>query len=419
MSGAPIVDQQVMRTVVERIVQDTPVTDIHTHLYAPAFGDMLLSGIDELLTYHYLVAEAFRWLEMPYDVFWAMPKQQQADLIWQTLFLDRSPVSEACRGVVTTLQRLGLDMSDRNLNAVRATWDALQRAERIDRVFTTAGVESVIMTNDPFDANESEIWRNGPSHDLRFRTALRLDTLLNDWSAACRQLQMHGYQVAPVLDAAGLEEIRRFLRAWITCMQALYLAVSLPPTFTFPDESDRGVLLRECVLPVCQEFNRPLALMSGVQRGVNPALHMAGDGLGHVDLATLTALCQEHPHNKFLVTLLAREDQYALCVLARKFRNLLPFGCWWFLNTPAQIKATTRMRLELLGLSFIPQHSDARVLEQLVYKWTHARTVIADVLTQHYGNLFAAGWPMTEDDIQRDVAGLFGGNFWCYLDARV
>ena len=38
---------------VSRIVQATPVHDIHTHLYDPAQGEMLLWGIDELLVYHY------------------------------------------------------------------------------------------------------------------------------------------------------------------------------------------------------------------------------------------------------------------------------------------------------------------------------------------------------------------------------
>jgi hypothetical protein len=45
---------------VGKIVDATPVTDIHTHLYPPAFGSLLLWGLDDLLTYHYLVAEVFR-----------------------------------------------------------------------------------------------------------------------------------------------------------------------------------------------------------------------------------------------------------------------------------------------------------------------------------------------------------------------
>src|SRR5437763_10592269 len=88
---------------IEEIVASTPIVDIHTHLYDPAFKDLLLWGIDELLVYHYLVAEAFRYFEMPFDKFWNLPKPAQAELIWEELFIKHSPISEACRGVLTTL----------------------------------------------------------------------------------------------------------------------------------------------------------------------------------------------------------------------------------------------------------------------------------------------------------------------------
>ena len=104
---------------IEKTVASTPVYDIHTHLYDPAFGELLLWGIDDLLVYHYLVAEAFRQFDIPYDRFWAMSKQQQADAIWDALFLKHSPISEACRGVLTTLNRLGLDVKKRDRKSTR------------------------------------------------------------------------------------------------------------------------------------------------------------------------------------------------------------------------------------------------------------------------------------------------------------
>ncbi len=64
---------------VEEAVTRTPISDIHTHLYDPAFGKLLLWGIDELLIYHYLVAETFRYLDMPFEKFWALPKTRQAE----------------------------------------------------------------------------------------------------------------------------------------------------------------------------------------------------------------------------------------------------------------------------------------------------------------------------------------------------
>ena len=84
------------------------------------------------------------------------------------------------------------------------------------------------------------------------------------------------------------------------------------------------------------------------------------------------------------VTFLARENQHEAAVAARKFGNLMLFGCWWFVNNPSLIDEITRMRVELLGTSFIPQHSDARVLDQLIYKWDHSRKIVAKVLTDKF-----------------------------------
>src|SRR2546426_8512435 len=113
---------------IEQIVLSAPMVDIHTHLYDPAFKELLLWGIDDLLVYHYLVAESFRLFDLSYDQFWSLSKSAQANLIWKALFLEHSPLSEACRGVLTTLHALGLDVKKRDLPAVRR-WFAEQRSE--------------------------------------------------------------------------------------------------------------------------------------------------------------------------------------------------------------------------------------------------------------------------------------------------
>jgi hypothetical protein len=69
------------------------------------------------------------------------------------------------------------------------------------------------------------------------------------------------------------------------------------------------------------------------------------------------------------------------------------------------------MRLELLGLSFTAQHSDARVLDQVIYKWTHFRQVLAQVLVDKFTALAQTGWQITRAEIERDVKDLFGGAF--------
>ncbi len=45
--------------IVSTVVKETPVIDLHTHLFPQSHGKLMLYGIDELLTYHYLVAEYF------------------------------------------------------------------------------------------------------------------------------------------------------------------------------------------------------------------------------------------------------------------------------------------------------------------------------------------------------------------------
>ena len=107
-----------------------------------------------------------------------------------------------------------------------------------------------------------------------------------------------------------------------------------------------------------------------------------------------------------------QDVEHELCVLARKFRNLMVFGCWWFMNNPSLIEETTRMRIEMLGPGFIPQHSDARILEQVVYKWDHSRRTIALVLADKYGDLLETGWRVGEEEIERDVKALLDDNFW-------
>jgi len=165
------------------------------------------------------------------------------------------------------------------------------------------------------------------------------------------------------------------------------------------------------VLPACADVGVPMALMIGVRRQENPELRLGGDSVGRASVKAVADLCLDFPGTRFLVTMLSRENQHELCVVARKFRNLHIFGCWWFLNTPSMIEEITRERVELLGVSFTPQHSDARVLDQLIYKWTHSRKVISRVLADKYADLAAAGWPVTEEDIRRDVREFFGGRF--------
>eukprot|EP00536_Pseudo-nitzschia_multiseries_P018301 jgi/Psemu1/248653/estExt_Genewise1.C_23640008 len=403
--------------------------DLHTHLLPPTHGALCLWGIDELLTYHYLVAEYF--VTAPPSVtperFYALSKQKQADSIWKALFIDRSPVSEACRGVITTCVALGLqkEIEKRDLEAIREFYrrfrdNGTEGTEAFtELVFERAGVKHAVMTNIPFEPNEVSHWRPTPKqYSSHFRSACRVDPLLAGNRRAVEDaLAASGYE-------ATLEGARQFLHDWCETMKPEYVMASTPHDFVLPEDKGSSEtidprlktgdsdFLGDVLMRVCEERDLPIALKIGAHREVNPSLRQAGDGVvAFADAGVLARLCTRFPKVRFLATFLSRTNQHEACVLATKFRNLHLYGCWWFCNNPSIIREITQMRIEMLGTAFTAQHSDSRVLDQLLYKWPHSRAVIASVLVKEYTKLVDSGWSLTRAELRRDIRRLFGSSY--------
>src|SRR5260370_7616514 len=93
-------------------------------------------------------------------------------------------------------------------------------------------------------------------------------------------------------------------------------------------------------------------------------------------------------------------------------------GWWWFMKECSIGEGVPREGMEMLGRSFIPQHSDARVLEQVIYKWNNTRRTLARVLSNTYHLLSEDGRGVTRGDIQRDVTRLFRANAEAWTDLR-
>ena len=402
-----------LQPVVHDVLQSTQFIDIHTHLFKPSLGSLGLWGIDDLVTYHYLEAELFRSSDLSPDQYWTLSKTAKADVIWKTLFVDNAPISEATRGVVAVLDAFGL--SANNLAEARKFFASRSIESHIKDTLRLSGVSEVVMTNDPLDPAEAPLWTTAIAGHPQFHAVLRLDRILNKWADHWQALKSQGYDVNADATGNSASEVRRFLASWVQRMKPVYMACSLPDTFQFPEDSVRARLLEHAVLASCREFDLPLSLMIGVRYLVNPALKLAGDAAGKADLRALEYLCREFPQNRYLVSVLSRENQHELVVYARKFANMMPFGCWWFLNNPSVVEEITRERIEMLGASFIPQHSDARILEQTIYKWRNTRRTLGPILANTYKTLAEDGFPVTRELIERDVKRMFRGNFekWC------
>jgi hypothetical protein len=242
-------------------------------------------------------------------------------------------------------------------------------------------------------------------HSRRFRTALRVDPLLkNDWALISRCLSASGYE-------DSIEGAINYLVDWVDTMQPEYLMASTPGNFSLDPLVSQMNLLEQVLVPIAERCNLALVLKVEADRGWNPSLRDGGDGVRELDPRVLQQLCTRYPRIKFLTTFLSRANQHSACVLANKFSNMHLYGCWWYCNNPSIISEITKMRLEMLGTAFTVQHSDARVLDQLVYKWKHSREVIGRVLLEQYTGLLEAGWGITREEIVRDVHRLFGGAY--------
>jgi len=287
----------------------------------------------------------------------------------------------------------------------------------------------VVTSHDPFEPQETAKYTSPCPQAPRYRSTLALDKLLEgDWKHVCCALKSAG-------EPCTLRGVENFLKRCVNALQPLFITTATAHDFSYKEpqpmqdsrknsnlfESELGSdaaclptaqdVLDLVVLPLCQNAGLPLSLRMGTKRAVCPKLQLAGDGVGPARLDSLAQLCRAHPRIKFLATVLSRSDQHEAAVTASKFRNLHLWGCWLYCNNPSIVSEVTSMRLEMLGAAFTYQASSARVHDQLIYKWIHARSSLTRFLTAKYTELLATGWRISRGDVRRDVQRLLGGAF--------
>ena len=103
-----------VQTIVENTLNKIKILDIHTHLFPPQHENYYLSGLVDTLNYHYLIAELFVSTNINIEKFKSLDKLQKAEMVWNELFDKRTPVSEACKGVLTILKSLSIPIKDKN-----------------------------------------------------------------------------------------------------------------------------------------------------------------------------------------------------------------------------------------------------------------------------------------------------------------
>ena len=385
------------------IINNTPIFDLHTHLFPPQHEGYFLLGFKNLLNYHYLIAELLTATNINASTFYSYNDEKKASLIWNELFEKRTPVSEACSGVLSILKELKIELNKKSFLSICDEYDNKIQSDK--KIFDLSNVSSLVMTNNPFDLDEWSLFNNSDWDKKIYLASLRLDDLILNYEETFKKAK----------DQTSNQEKRTIIAYLEKCYfqsNPVYAAVSLNlATFnTILDDS----MWRD-ILIWLENKNLPLSLMLGVRRAVNKDFGLAGDGIGDINLKELSTLCISFPRNKFLVTCLSLNDQHELTVLARKHPNLRIFGFWWFMNQPTIIKQILKMRIDMLGFSFIPQHSDARVSDQLIYKWNHFKKILHPILLEYYQDLLDKNFPISENILQRDINNLLSGNAKNYL----
>jgi glucuronate isomerase len=384
------------------IINSTPIFDLHTHLFPPKHEGYFLLGFKNLLNYHYLIAELLTAANIDASTFYSYNDEKKASLIWNELFEKRTPVSEACAGVLSILKELNIEIKNKSFLSICDEYDRKIQSDK--NILKLSNVSSLVMTNNPFDLDEWSLFHTNDWDKKIYLASLRLDDLILDYEEALKK--------AKDQTSNQKNTIVTYLEKCYSQSNPVYAAVSLNlETFhtIFEDSFWKDILVW------LENKNLPLSLMLGVKRAVNKDFGLAGDGIGDINLKELSNLCNSFPKNKFLVTCLSLNDQHELTVLARKHPNLRIFGFWWFMNQPTIIKQILKMRIDMLGFSFIPQHSDARVSDQLIYKWNHFKKILHPILLEYYQELLDKNFPISENILQRDIDNLLSGNAKKYL----
>ena len=374
---------------IEKFVNSTPIFDIHTHLFPSKFKKYYNVGLIKLLNYHYLKAELFSLGNIKIKNFNNLDDNKKAKIIWDNLFLNRYPISTATQGVLRILKIYGVEDVNQKFDKILKITNENQLSE--EDIFKITNINQIVMTNNPFNSEEKKILNL--NKDSKYLPSIRIDDLF--MKPKSKNEYLNSWYLS------GKEKIKKAIKEIKIIIQTnkpSYFSLSTENFKEFENE-----FFFKNFLSLLKETKTPMMLLIGVKRGVNKLYNDAGDGIGTMNLDYLEKILSKFPRNKFLVSCLDYRDQFKLSVLARKFQNLKIVGFWWFNNNESIIENLLKQRFELLGDNFIVQHSDARIIDQLVYKWLDFKSIYIKVMVEKYQKLLSLGYKIKATDLERKI----------------
>ena len=374
-----------------KIINSVEIIDIHTHLFPQNHSNFFLSGADEIFNYHYLTAEYLSSSKYSAISFFKHSKQKRAALVWEYLFVKNTPISEASIGVIKIFKFLKInDYKNKDYFFIRKKLKI--KTEDHQLILKKLNIKKVVMTNNPFNKEEWCLFKKKNWNRKFYKSSIRLDDLFT------KKFKNKFTQ----------KTLKKFINDKYLEAKPSYFALSLNGDNIM--DFFNSNYMTKTIIPFLVKKKLPLMLLVGVKRSINPSFKGGGDGIGNENTDLLEKVIKKYKNLNFLVTHLSDNSQYRLTVLSRKLPNLTLFGFWWFLNQDSYVKNYLPIKISLLGFNFIAQHSDARVFEHLIYKWSDFKENLADVMLEKYQKLFNAGYNIDNNEIKNDMNLLLNKN---------
>ena len=271
-------------------------------------------------------------------------------------------------------------------------------------VLGRSGIEAVFLTNDFDDPLEG-------FDTARWVPCLRVDELVFHLAKPGVIERLERASGRGAGDVAGLDAAVEAIADRFVARGARAAAISLPPDFRprpvprseaatalaavhrdgpAASDGDRATIAAHLfwsVAGICGARGLPFDLMIGVRRGVYPGGVFQGQDLldGRLSLADYAPLFNAFPGVTFPVSVLSRPLNHELVAFAWIFPNVLPFGHWWYANTPATIEADLEQRLEAVPRTkLLGYYSDMYKVEFGYPKFAMYRRVLSRVLARRF-----------------------------------
>ena len=271
-------------------------------------------------------------------------------------------------------------------------------------VLAKSGIEAVFLTNDfddPLEGFDTALWV----------PCLRVDEIVFHAAKPGVLDRLERTSGVATGDLAGVERALAAVADRFVRRGARAAAISLPPDFRprqverseaeralaavrregpdAPGEA-RGTLAASLfwtMAGICRDRHLPFDLMIGVRRAVYPGgVHQGQDLLdGRLSLADYAPLFNAFPEVPFPVSVLSRPLNHELVAFAWIFPNVLPFGHWWYANTPATIESDLEQRIEAVPRTkLLGYYSDMYKAEFGYPKFAMYRRVLSRVLARRF-----------------------------------